>query len=160
MSITPDTYLDAAVDRLVAGWKEVLAALTPPITQVVKYLDQGLTPPFAWLYPGSDTPQAISQHRDSQLYVVTARVVIGYTTEKYDGELAQALWVYLPTIHNYFMSHKALVLDEDDDEPPYLDSSKTGFRQTTPFGEFSSLNHVGLELSHVLVFIKPNEQFF
>lgn len=160
MAFTPDTYLDTAVERLVAMYQEVLSDLTPPIRQVIKYLDTGLTPPFVWLYPGVATGSEMSLNSETQLYIVMARVVIGYGTEGFDGRLASALWVYLPTLRNYFMSRKNLVYAEDVVEVPYLRDDETAFRQVTPLGQFAGHNHYGLELAHVLAFSKRVEQVY
>lgn len=160
MTITPDTYLATAVDRLMDGYREVLGDLTPPIRQVVDYLDTGLTPPFVWLYPGVATGTEFSHTSETQQYAVMARVVIGYGTEGFDGRLSRALWTYLPTLRNYFMQRRALVFDSEQAPVPWLRDDETGFRQVSPLGLFSNLNHFGLELAHILAFTKRNEQVY
>lgn len=151
-------YLNTAVDRLVAMWKVVGGTVTPAFNQVVKRYDSGLTPPFVWLYPGQYAVTPVSSGRDTQSYRVIARVVIGYASQGLDnGELLDALWVLMPASINYFREHRKLILTDGQQAPQYLHPAGVAYAPHSPFGVFAAQDHLGVEFSHVLPFIVPND---
>lgn len=160
MAPADNNYLNTAVDRLVAMWKLVGATVSPAFNNVVKRIDPGMTPPFVWLYPGEFSDAPNSSGRDTQTYVVTARIVVGYTTQGLDnGVLLDALWVLMPATVNYFRQHRDLCYEDGQQAPPYLRSGGVLYRPGAPFGAFNAQNHIGLEFAHVLPFVVPNDPF-
>jgi len=148
-----NTYLSVSVDRVHAMLMAVSSTFTPAVNRVFKYIDPKSTPPFWWMYPGVVSPEALAAFLDRQTFAINMRLVLGMGMQGYDGTLAQNLWTWMPTVLNYFDQRKALVYQEGQAIPRYLDVDNVRIRQISPFGTFTNLNHVGIECQLILPFL-------
>lgn len=151
-----NTYLEQAITRL----QDMLAIATPNI-KVYPYIDPNLNPPFWWLYQSGYARGGSSLERVIQTWTVTARFVVGYTTQGYDGNTARAMYRALPAAVNYIEAHKRLIYADDLDALPYLRGESVQVEQASSFGAFrDNTNHLGIELGIVLPFDLVIEQEF
>jgi hypothetical protein len=147
-----NTYLSVSVDRVAAMLLAVSSTFTPAVKRVFKYIDSKSTPPFWWMYPGVVGQEALAAWLDRQTFAINMRLVLGMGTQGYDGTLVQNLWLWMPTVLNYFDQRKALVYQAGQTPPRNLDIDNVRIRQISPFGTFSNHNHVGIECQLVLPF--------
>lgn len=152
-------YFDEAVDRVVAMLLEVSALFDPPVKRIIKNLDPTIPDPPIWLlYPGGTQPEDLAVHLERQTFLLNMRLVTGLAGQGYKGEVASKLWLWLPTVLNYFRQRKALVYQAGQKPIRYLDVPNVRIRLATPYGVFTSQNHYGIEFQLALPFtlaLKP-----
>lgn len=155
LDIAP-TYLDDAAQRIV---EMIPLAIAPTKTQIVRYIDAKMTPPFWWVYLGLPQISDYAEDISRQVYEVVGRYVIGYATQGYDGVIQQTVYQAIPQVLNYINSHRRLMFDNADGEmayptpPKYLDTSAVRASQASDFGAFKDgTNTVGIEIRVLLPF--------
>lgn len=155
-----NTYLEDARDRIAVMCGLVGATFDPPVTNALTYVDPNTALPCWWIYPGVANPELFSIDHSRQNFAANIRLITGLTTQGFDGALEEKLWVWLPTVINYFESHRRLVYQRDQRAPRYFEPALFQIVQSEPFGAFAGSNFVGVEFSALLPFTVENESAY
>lgn len=147
------TYLQQAIDRAAAMIKQAV-----PNSQVVTYIDPNLTTPFWWVYLDRLQPDEQAYGLTGEIWPVNMRYVVGYVTEGFDGVKQRSVYTALPTVKNYFDTHKRLIYADGQASIPYLNPAKLRIDVASNFGLFSADKHIGIELRLLLPFKIEIEQ--
>lgn len=123
------SYLDDALDRVVAMQKEAMAVITGGKFDSVPY----------WPYFQNDFPYMTNRHGamspdyikyapdiEDNPETIAMRLVVAHITEGYEGEAPANAIDYYIAIRDYFRTHSALITDgttygDYTTEPDYLD---------------------------------------
>lgn|GEM_PF-3331568 len=154
-------YLDSVIDeRIIPMLKEVSSVFTPQVKQARRYVEPKDNPPFWWVYPGGVTRTKPSAKTRLYTYTVNMRLVVAKAGSGYNGQHESALWLWNPTLMQYFDERRSLVFQAGQTPPKadgwLLDTENVELSDISPFGVFEDHPHVGIEFSISLPFRNIN----
>lgn len=148
-----NTYVDAAVDRVIPMLKLVSSTFDPPVLRAEKYVALKPPIPIWWVYPGMPIRRdGLAVQLNRQTYVLAMRLILGIAGAGYNGQYESSLWTIIPTVLNYFGQRRALIYERGQRIPKYLDVDGVAIEQTSPYGVFDNNSHVGIEFALTLPF--------
>lgn len=156
------TYLEEIVnDRLIPGIRQINALLATrvQIERVISMYAEVEKMPFWSLYPVSGRHGFASRAGLGQAQIVFPIGIRLWLAPIQAGSAAGTMhntllsWVIVPTVIDFFGTHPALVFEEGQDEPKWLDSSQTEISLINPVGVFPNVDTaVGADFQLTLVF--------
>ncbi len=159
------TYLEELVsNRLVPGIRMINTLLVArvKIESVLPMYIEGEPMPYWSIYPVAGRHGYVSRAGLGYAQIVFPiglRLWLAPITAGSQGgknNLALLSWVIVPTVIDFFAMHPALVFENGQDEPAWLDASQTDISLANPVGAFPQVEtSMGADFQLTLVFNRP-----